>query len=284
MAHVAEYKKKVAKEFSSLIEKYPIIGVVNMENLPSPQLQKIRMQLRGKVELRMTKRRILKFVLADVKGKKAGVEKLESYMGGMPALLFTKDNPFTLAKTLQQKKSKAPAKSGQVAPYDIVIEPGKTTFSPGPVISELSHAGLKTGVEDGKVTIKEKKVLVKAGEVINDNIANLLSKFGITPMEIGLDLVAVYENGLIYGKDVLAIDEKAFLAKLANASFQAYNLSMDASYPTKDTVEEMLNKAHADARAVAIDSAIFAPEVIEALLAAANAQAVGLQSEARYDV
>lgn len=280
MAHVAEYKTKVVNDFVKLVEKYPIIGAVNMENLPSPQLQKMRQQLRGQVELRMTKRRLLKHVIAQVKAKKPGVEQLLGFMGGMPALLFTKDNPFTLAKTLQKNKSKAPAKGGQVAPADIVIEPGKTPFAPGPVISELSQAGLKTSVEDGKVAIKERKVIVKAGEVIKDNIANLLTKLSITPMEIGLDLVAVYENGLIYTKDVLNVNMVEFMKKVVTAASGAFNLSMEAEYPTKDTVELMLSKANSGAESLAIEASICEPGTITLILANAYAQTLGLKAMA----
>lgn len=274
---VAPYKEIVVNNFVALMEKYPIIGVVNMENLPSPQLQKMRAQLRGKVEICMTKRRLLKRVIDQTKTKKKESEKLLNYIGGMPALLFTKENPFSLAKTLKKNKSKAPAKAGQTAPADIVIEAGKTQFAPGPVISELSQAGLKTGVEDGKVTIKERKTVVKAGEVIKGNIASLLSKFGMTPMEIGLDLVAVYENSVIYTKDVLQIDEQAFLDKIATAASGAFALAMDAAYATKDTVGELLSKAQQEARSLACEAAIYEPEIIETLLAQAHAHAMSLQ-------
>ena len=278
MAHVAEYKKKTVTDFVALMEKYPIIGVVNMQNLPSAQLQKMRQKLRGKVELLMTKRRLMELIIDEVKEKKPGIEKLLSLMGGMPALLFTRENPFPLARTLQQNKSKASAKAGQIAPNDIVIEPGKTAFSPGPVISELSQAGLKTGVEDGKVAIKERKVLVKAGEVIKENIAKLLAKLNITPMDIGLDLVAVYEQGIIYTKDVLNVDIKEVLGKVCTAAANAYNLAMDTCYPVKETIGDLLSKAHSEALALALDRVIFEKEVLAQLFAKAYGHMLGVEA------
>ena len=38
-AHVSDKKKKVVEEFVELIEKYPVIGVVNMTNLPTKTVQ-----------------------------------------------------------------------------------------------------------------------------------------------------------------------------------------------------------------------------------------------------
>ena len=100
------------------------------------------------------------------KEKKPGIEKLKDHLNGMPSLMFTKENPFRLAANLMKSKSKAPAKAGQVAPSDIVVEAGPTGFAPGPVIGELGQLGIKTSVENGKVAIKENKVLVKKGEKI----------------------------------------------------------------------------------------------------------------------
>ena len=101
-AHVAQYKKDLVSNLVNLINQYPIIGVVNMENLPAPQLQVMRAQLRGSFFITMTKRRLMKLAIEQTKSKKNGIEKLEAHLGGMPALIFTKENPFKLSKTLQK--------------------------------------------------------------------------------------------------------------------------------------------------------------------------------------
>ena len=53
--YISEKKKQIAKNIQRLVLDYPIIAAVNMENLPTPQLQQMRSQLRGKIELTMTK-------------------------------------------------------------------------------------------------------------------------------------------------------------------------------------------------------------------------------------
>ena len=103
---VADYKKKVVDEFVKLLDKYPIIGAVNLDNMPTPQLQNMRATLRGKVVLRMTKRRLMKIAIA--KSKKPGIEKIEEYLGGMPAILFTEENPFTGEERKQMIKKVLP--------------------------------------------------------------------------------------------------------------------------------------------------------------------------------
>src|SRR3989338_8774278 len=283
-AHVAEYKKEIVGNLINLISEYPIIAVVNMENLPAPQLQTMRAQLRGKFVMTMTKRRLIKLAFEAAKAKKKGIETLEAHLGGMPALIFTKENPFKLSKTLQKSKSPAPAKAGQTAPRDIVVSKGATSFAPGPIIGELAMAGIKSGVEGGKVAIKEDVVVVKSGEKIKPKVAEILIRLGIQPMEVGLDLVAVFENGLVYGRDVLSVDEKEYLSRLTNASRWAFNLAIEISYPTKSTINLLIGKAYNDAKAIGIAQNIFDKGIIDFLLGKAQQQMLSLKTAANIEV
>src|SRR3989338_5173671 len=175
----------------------------------------------------MTKRRLIKLALEHTKQDKPGIDKIEEKLKGMPALLFTKDNPFTLFKTLKKNKSKAPAKAGQIAPSDIVVPAGATSFLPGPIIGELSAIGLKTGVENGKAAIKQNSAVVKEGQAIKQNVASILTRLGIEPMEIGLDLIATYENGEIFAKDILSVDEQEYINNITKIASWSINLAVE---------------------------------------------------------
>lgn len=277
-AHVAEYKKEIVSNLVNLINEYSIIGIVNMENLPAPQLQSMRAQLREKFFITMTKRRLIKLAFEQTKSNKKDIEKLEPHLVGMPALIFTKENPFSLSKTLQKNKSPAPAKPGQTAPRDIVVNKGATSFAPGPIIGELALAGIKAGVEGGKVAIKEDTVVVKSGEKIKPKVAEILTRLSIQPMEVGLDLVAVYENGLIYGKDILSIDESEYKGRLTNASTWAFNLANYISYPTKETIRLLIGRAYNDAKSLGIAQNIFDTEIIDIILGRAELQMLSLKA------
>ncbi len=280
MAHVAESKKKVVKEFTDLIKQYPIIASVNMENLPAAQLQNMRKTLKDKVVLKMTKRRLMKLALDQIKDK-PGIDKLKEELKGMPALLFTKENPFSLYKTIKKNKSPAPAKAGQIAPNDIIVPAGPTSFSPGPVISELGALGIKTGVEAGKVAVKEDSVVAKEGDVISHELAGMLTRLGIIPMEIGLDIVAVYEGGTIYLKNVLDIDEEQFISDMEKAAQWAFNLAVETAYPSKETIGLLAVKAFSQGKSLALESGFMADAVVEEMLAKAHRQMLGLKSVAK---
>src|SRR3989344_5198985 len=131
-AHVAESKKQEVTQFVDLLRDSPIVGIVDLERLPAPQLAKMRKQLRGDVHIRLTKKRLLKLAIEQMKGDKTGVEQMLQYLGGIPAVLFAKENPFKLYKTLQRSKSPAPWKAGQKATRELMVPAGPTPFAPGP--------------------------------------------------------------------------------------------------------------------------------------------------------
>jgi len=213
-----------------------------------------------------------------------GIEELEQHLKGMPALIFTKENPFSLFKTLKKSKSSAPAKAGQTAPSDIKVPKGPTSFAPGPVIGELGALRIKAGVEDGKVAIKEDAIVAKEGEVISDKLAGVLTRLGIQPMEVGLNVTAVYEDGNIFTAKVLDIDEEQFAKDLETAAVWAYNLAVNSAYPTKDTINVLLGKAFNDAKALGLSQNIIDEGIIDALLDKAEGSALSLKNTANIEV
>lgn len=278
-AHVSPAKKKLVKEFKQLIVKYPIVAVVNMENLPAKQLQTMRTKLRGNVELRMAKRRLIRIALEGTEKEQPGISKLAEYMKGMPALLFTSENPFSLFKTLKKNKSTAPIKAGQIAPNDIVVPAGPTGFAPGPIIGELGGFGIKSGIDGGKVAIKEDSVVAKEGEEVSSGLAGVLTRLGIEPMQVGLDLLAAYEDGEIVTKSVLDIDEEQYIADIVSAATQATNLSFNTAYPTKETITLLLSTAAKDSLALALDQDILTDETVKTTLAKAQGHADALNTK-----
>ncbi len=259
----AQYKKDDVAAFTELMKEYPVIGLVNVANLPSRQFQILRKKLRKEVLLLMGKTQLIKMAIENAKGSKKDFAKLSDSIEGMPALLFTKQNPFKVSALIRASKSKASAKPGQVAPYDLVIPAGPTPFTPGPIISELGSVGLKTGVENGKVTIREASTIVRKGEVVSKKASEVLAKFSIEPMQIGLDLVAAYEDGIVYGREVLSVDAEQYLAMLKTAAAEALGLSIEIGYTTKGNIERFIGKAYNTAKNFSISQKILSDALLE---------------------
>jgi len=277
--HIPESKKKAITQTVKLIKEYPIIGVVNMQNLPAKQLQKMRATLRGRVELMMTKRRLIKLAIEKVKGDKKGVELLLNHMKGMPALLFTRDDPFALAKILKANKSNAPIKAGQIAPIDIWVKAGPTPFAPGPIIGELGAIGIKAGIDAGKVKIMKDSLVVEEGKEVSKKIADVLLRLSVEPMEIGLDLTAVLENGEIITKDILFVDEKEYVAKLVMAHSESLALALEIGYATEETIKILLSRSQRNVEAVAKAAKIMTGANAAEMVAQAEAEAKKVESK-----
>ncbi len=280
MAHVADWKKEEVQALAGLLKGSSVIGVVNIANLPAPQFQKLRSALRDKVTIKVGKRRLMKLALEKAKAEKTGMERLEGYLEGiMPALMFSEENPFMLARLINQNKSTAPAKAGQKAPNDIWVRAGATPFSPGPVIGQLGALRIKTKIEGGKIHISEDSLIVPEGGMINASTASILARLGVEPMEMGLDLRAVYEAGEILAKNVLFIDEKKYRSDFTTAAARAFNLAFNAAYPTGETVPLLLATAHSEARALAISQDILTSDTATMLLSKAALQGAALKAQ-----
>jgi len=275
MAHVAQWKFKEVEELKNIISSYPSIAIVGIENIPAPQMQKLREKIREIGVLRVSKNRLIKRVLEDAGGR---IKDLTNSISGQTAILATKENPFKLYKFIKESRTKAPAKGGEIAQHDIEVKAGETPFKPGPIVGELQKVGIPAAIEGGKVVIKKDKVLVKAGEEISKEIAQALTRLEIYPIEIGLDLKAVYEDGIIFTPDVLEIDEEKFKSELITAVRNAFLLAIDRKWTTPETINYLISKAYQDALALSVSISYPTKFNIGMLLAKAHAQASSLKS------
>ena len=279
MAHVAGWKKDAVTDLAKQISKSKVVGIINVHGVPAPAFQTMRTNLRGKAEITMLKNTLLKIALQQAGKDKKGLDMLAASVDGQCAVVTSELNPFRLFKQLDSTKTKMPARGGEVAPDDIEIKAGETPFKPGPVVGELQKAGLPAAIEQGKVVIKKDKLLVKKGDKIPRDVALVLSKLEIYPLTVGLDLSAVFEDGMIYKKDVLAVDDAMVLSQVKFAAAGAMNLAIFISYPTKQSIRPMLANAHYKALNFAVNTNIANKVTIKLMLAKANAQMLSLASK-----
>src|SRR3989338_128538 len=277
--HISQYKKNEVNRVKNLLQKYKIIAIADMTNMPSVQLQKLRSSIKDSVLITMSKARLIKIVFDELKDKINGLGELRNHIRGMPALLLTNDSPFKLARVLKKSKSSAPAKGGQNAPNDIIVPAGPTPFPPGPIMGELGQIGIKAGVVECKVAVKEDTVVVKEGELITQQLANILTRLGIEPMEIGINLLAALENGIIFTKDILNIDEQGYLNNIKFAAKSAFNLSFNIAYPTKNNIVLLIKKSFLDSNSLADSRKILTSENVKKEVAKANIEMESLKSK-----
>ncbi len=242
---VKEWKIKEVENIAEMISNYPVVGIVSLYKIPTSALQKIKNELKGKAKIKVSKKSILIRAL-----EKKGIKELEKFMEGQIGLILTDMNPYKLLFYLQKKTTNAPAKPGDVAEDDIVVPAGPTEIPAGPAISTLTKVKIPAKVEGGKIAIQKDTVVAKKGDVISEDLAAALNLLKIEPMKIGLKLLGVWENGKVYGGDQLDVTEDEIIENLNSAYSTAVKLSIGLGFPTKETIELLLQKAYMNAKAL----------------------------------
>ena len=97
---------------------------------------------------------------------------------------------------------------------------------------------------------------MRKGEVINEQLAGVLSKLGIKAVELGISMRAVYDNGLMIVGDQLKVDVDATRKSVEQSNQEAYALAMGIGYASKDTIKPLLQMAHQKAMALSVSAAI----------------------------
>ena len=279
MAKIVAWKLKEVEQTAKVLTEYPTIAVVNMENLPTRQLQIIRANLKGRAVIKLTKKRLMQRALEGCANKKA--KELVSYMQGVPALLLSNLDAFELFKILKDSQTAAPAKVGQVAPADILVPAGPTPFAPGPIIAELSAAGIKAAIEEGKVVIKQDSLVVKKGEPVPAVAASILTRLGIESMRVGLNLVVALDGSDIFTKEILDIDPAEYVQKLQSAHSNAFKLAIAQCIVTAESVGYLIRQACTQADHLALSQSIPTANTAKALVVRAHTQAQILEKKVK---
>jgi len=277
MPHVASWKKEEVESLKERIESHDVVGMANLSDIPAPQLQKMRRSLKDSAVVKMSRKTLMSLALSE--SKKENIADLEGHMEGQPAMIFTDMNPFKLYKILEASKTDAPAKAGSIAPADIVVPKGDTAFKPGPILGELQKVGIPAKIDKGKIVITNDKTIVAEGETISKEIASMLTRLEIFPMEVGIDLVAAYEDQTVYTSDVLTIDEEKTIADVQKAFTQALNLSVNAVIFNKESVPVLLQNANTKAMNLALNADVLTSKTRDMILAKAYAQMLAVASE-----
>ncbi|HYM40132.1 MAG TPA: 50S ribosomal protein L10 [Thermoplasmata archaeon] len=279
MAHVAPYKQAIVKDLVSRFETSKVVGLANIHGIPAPQFQGIRKNLAGRASITVAKNNLIKLALKEAATKRKGLEALAADLDGQTAVITADVNPFRLFKELEKTKTPSPARGGERAPEDIWVREGETPFKPGPIVGELQKAGLPAAIERGKVIIKKDKLVVKAGDKIPRDVAQVLARLEIFPLIVGLDLKGAYEDGMVYHREALAVDDVVVRGQIAQAGRGALALALEIGYATKETVPLMLAKAAQQALALSVESGFPTKESVKFLLARAQAQANALAAK-----
>ncbi|MGI0071202.1 MAG: 50S ribosomal protein L10 [Thermoplasmata archaeon] len=256
---------------------HSLTALVGVRGVPAGPLQTMRRELRQRGHpIQVATNTSIRHAIEKASAKRAGLKPLLGQVEDQTAVLSAEGNPFSLFREFSRTRSPTPARGGELAPSDIVVPAGTTSFKPGPIVGELQHAGFPAAIEKGKVVLKKDTVIVRAGGTISREVAGLLTRLEIFPLEVGLSLRAVVDGETFYPPSVLNVDLDARRADLTRAARSALGLAVELGYVTPATLPILVTKAHRRALGLALAAGYATPETIEPLFAKAMREAAAL--------
>ena len=278
--HYPKKKRMMYQELQELPTKYNVIALSKMTKVRATQLMAIRKKFRNDIKIRIIKNKVAIRAFEKVKGV-AGIENLSKQLEGQCALMFTNISPFKLNLIFAQNKVFLAAKGGDIATKEIVIPAGNTGITPGPVLSEFKVANVPTRIDQGTIWIAKDTVVAKPGDVISTQLASLLSKLNVKPIEAGIAVNFAIAEGLLFKEQDLRINLDDYKAELVRSFQQALALATEAGYMTPETVKPLLVKAQQQARSLAAEAGYITPKTADFVLPRANAKAQAVANKAK---
>jgi large subunit ribosomal protein L10 len=262
----------------SIFLAHSMTALVGIRGVPAGALQTMRRGLRERGHpILVAPNNALRHALEEASKESPSLAPLLDQLNDQTAILSAEGNPFSLFQELARTRSPTPARGGELAPHDITVHAQTTSFKPGPIVGELQHAGFPAAIEKGKVVIKKDVTIVKAGQPIPREVAGLLTRLDIFPLEVGLELRAVVEGGTFYPPSVLAVDLDQRRSDLVRAHRRALGLALEVGYATPLTLPLLVTKAHRSALAVAVSAGYMTKATIAPILARALREAAALK-------
>lgn len=216
---------------NDLLDTYPSIFIVNVDNVGSQQMHQIRASLRGKATVLMGKNTMVRRALRQVLADKPQFEKLMPFVKGNIGFVFTSGDLKDIREAILSNRVAAPARAGGFAPADVYVKGGNTGMEPGKT-SFFQALGIPTKIARGTIEIVSDVKVVAGGSRVGTSEATLLNMLNISPFTYGMTVVQIYDNGQTFGSDVLDVDEKVLLGNFAAGVKQMATISLALNYPT----------------------------------------------------
>jgi len=255
---IVENKKWVRKsaywnKFNTALDEYKNILVIGVDFVGSKQMQQVRIALRGKGIVLMGKNTIIRKVFRERAEKNPALEGLMPYVFGNIGFVFTNGDLNALRQIVTANKVPAGAKSGVIAPIDVVIPPGPTGLDPGQT-SFFQTLNIGTKIVKGSIEMTVASKVCTKGEKITASAVALLNKLNIRPFEYGITVETVYENGATYSVKVLDMGDNDLVNMFTSSAARVAAVSFALGYINQVTLPHSFGRAFRLICAIALET------------------------------
>jgi len=238
-----------------LLETYNSIFIVTVDNVSSQQMHEIRISLRGEGVVLMGKntmvRRAVKGFIQE--GSMSDIERILPHVKGNVGFVFTNSDLKEIREKILANRVAAPARAGAVAPGDVYVPAGNTGMEPGKT-SFFQALGVPTKIARGTIEITTDLKLVEAGTKVGASEATLLNMLNISPFTYGMGISQIYDQGQVFGPEVLDIEESQLLKAFSTAVTTIATISLAINFPTLPSVIHSVVNSYKNVLAVAVET------------------------------
>jgi len=197
------------------------------------------------------------------------LETLLPFVRGNIGFVFSKDDLSAVKKVISENKVAAPAKAGAIAPCDVVVPAGNTGLEPTQT-SFFQALNIGTKINKGQIEISNNVNLIKTGDRVGASEAGLLAKLNIKPFAYGLAIKNVWDNGAVYGPEVLELTDEAIVAKFNNGVKNIAALGLAIGYPTVASLPHSVIRGYKNVLAISLGTEYSIPQAEKIKNALAN--------------
>lgn len=257
----SERKQAYFLRMTSYLETYKKVMLIGIDNVSASQLQRTRKQFRGTCEVLMGKNTMMRKCLRQfIEKGNPQFQALCDAITGNVGLVFTNGDLRAIRNEITSFRVPAPAKSGVVAPSDVIIPPGPTGMEPT-ATSFLQALNIPSKIVRGQIELTNAVHLIHKGDKVKPGAAALLQKLKITPFTYGINVNTVYDNGFVFGADLLDMTDRDVLARLGRGITRIAALGLRIGFPTLASVPHTIAKSYKNilGLAVKLDNYSFGP-------------------------
>ena len=178
---------------------------------------------------------------------------------GNLGIIFTNEEFDVIQEVIRLNRIQAPSRVGAIAPLDVVIPAGNTGLEPG-MTTFFQALSINTKIVKGAVEILTEKKVLTTGDKVDNSTAVLLQKLKIKPFFYGLEIKFVFDNGTVFGSDILELNDDFFRENIQTALRNVTSLALATGIPTVSSMPHVATRAFKNLLAISLGTGYSFPE------------------------
>lgn len=274
---VKERKNKVLMAFLNCLTKYKQIILVDLLNISTRQIVKIRQRLHKNKGLFLVgkntiTRLAIKILTEDLPAddqnkdlqkkfaKRPELKNLIPHIKKKVAFVFSDQPYIELKEPIEKEVIAAPAKAGIVAPAEVWVKAGPTSIGPDK-FGDFQRLGIQTKTAKSTLEIQKDHKICSKGEIVSETIAAMCRMLNIVPFEYGMKIQNVFLNGEFIPKDVIDLPADSITSALSLAVKDLTAICLEAGIVNEATIPQMLNNSFKDILAISLEAGYKLPQL-----------------------